>query len=157
MSELSLSLLKNKFLQDNFPTWGKSSKHLDGENHSAWVLSWWRELSSRPLPEFWQYILSGCHVCNSPTCAVHIEDCEGWWLSGCRSSVAEHWLHKPGVLGLIPGDCRPFHFPVFLPHNIFNLSVRLHTKCTYICSQKHACTVRWFIGLLLNSRSNCVQ
>ena len=27
----------------------------------------------------------------SPTCAVHIEDCEGWWLSGCRSSVAEHW------------------------------------------------------------------
>ena len=27
--------------------------------------------------------------------------CEGWWLSGCRSSVAEHWLHKPGVLDLI--------------------------------------------------------
>ena len=24
----------------------------------------------------------------SATCAVHIEDCE--WLSGCRSSVAEH-------------------------------------------------------------------
>ena len=22
---------------------------------------------------------------------VHIEDCEGWWLSGCRGSVAEHW------------------------------------------------------------------
>ena len=20
----------------------------------------------------------------STTCAVHIEDCEGWWLSGCR-------------------------------------------------------------------------
>ena len=28
---------------------------------------------------------------------VHIEDCEGWWLSGCRSSVAEHWRLKPGV------------------------------------------------------------
>ena len=27
--------------------------------------------------------------CN-PTCAVHIEECEGWWLSGCCSSVAEH-------------------------------------------------------------------
>ena len=26
----------------------------------------------------------------STTCAVHIEDCERWWLSGCRSSVAEH-------------------------------------------------------------------
>ena len=54
----------------------------------------------------------------STTCAVHIEDCEGWWLSGCRSSVAEHWLHKPGVLGSIPGDCWPFHFPLFSPHNI---------------------------------------
>ena len=31
------------------------------------------------------------------TCAVHIEDCEGWWLSGCRGSVAEHWLLKPEV------------------------------------------------------------
>ena len=39
-------------------------------------------------------------------------------LSGCRSSVAEHWLHKPGVLGSIPGGCRPFHFPLFAPHNI---------------------------------------
>ena len=41
----------------------------------------------------------------SSTCAVHIEDCGGWWLSGCRSSVAEHWLHKPGVLGSILGNC----------------------------------------------------
>ena len=32
----------------------------------------------------------------STTCVVHIEDCEGWWLSSCRSSVAEHWLYKPG-------------------------------------------------------------
>ena len=39
----------------------------------------------------------------STTCAVHIEDCGGWWLSSCHSSVAEHWLHKPGVLGSIPG------------------------------------------------------
>ena len=33
----------------------------------------------------------------SPTCAVHVEDCGGWWLFVCRSSVAEHWQHKPGV------------------------------------------------------------
>ena len=51
----------------------------------------------------------------SPTCAVRIEDCEGWWLSSCRSSVAEHWLNKPGVLGSIPCGCRPFHFPLFSP------------------------------------------
>ena len=31
----------------------------------------------------------------STTCAVHIEDSEGWWLSGCRGSVAEHWWLKP--------------------------------------------------------------
>ena len=31
------------------------------------------------------------------TCAVHIEDCEGWCLSGCRGSVAEHWRLKPEV------------------------------------------------------------
>ena len=25
------------------------------------------------------------------------KDCEGWWLSGCRGSVAEHWQLKPEV------------------------------------------------------------
>ena len=30
-------------------------------------------------------------------CAVHIEDCEGWLLSGCCGSVAEHWWFKPEV------------------------------------------------------------
>ena len=41
---------------------------------------------------------------------VYIEDCEGWWFSGCHSSVAEHWLHKPGVFGLIPGGFWPSLF-----------------------------------------------
>ena len=27
-----------------------------------------------------------------PACAVYIEDCEGWWLSACHSSVADTWL-----------------------------------------------------------------
>ena len=35
------------------------------------------------------------------------------WLSG-RALVAQ----AIGVLGSIPGDCRPFHFPLFSPHNI---------------------------------------
>ena len=47
------------------------------------------------------------------TCAVHIEDCEGWWLSGYHSSVAEYWLYKLGVLGLIASGCRQFHFSLF--------------------------------------------
>ena len=46
------------------------------------------------------------------TCAVHIEDCEGWWLSGCHSSV-EYCLHKPYVLGSIPSSHWSFHFPLF--------------------------------------------
>ena len=50
------------------------------------------------------------HFCT--TLAVYIEDCEGWWLSSCHSSVAEYWLHKPGLLGWIPGNCHPFHFPL---------------------------------------------
>ena len=29
--------------------------------------------------------------------AVHIEDCEGWWLPGCCGSVAEHCRLKPEV------------------------------------------------------------
>ena len=64
-----------------------------------------------------------CHWATSGQPPVHIEDCEGWWLhvrlSSCCSSVAEHWLHKPGVLGSIPGDCQPFHLPLFSPHNIY--------------------------------------
>ena len=28
-------------------------------------------------------------------CAVDIENCEGWWSSSCRGSVAEHWQLKP--------------------------------------------------------------
>ena len=35
----------------------------------------------------------------STTCAVHLEDCEGWWLSSYHSSVVEHWQLKPRALG----------------------------------------------------------
>ena len=55
----------------------------------------------------------------STTCAVHIEDCEGWWLSACRGSVAEHWRLKPEVSWVrLPAAVGLFHFPLFSPHNI---------------------------------------
>ena len=48
------------------------------------------------------------------TCAVHIEDCEGD--GGCLVVVAQ-WQNtgctSPGVLCLIPGNCRPFQCPPF--------------------------------------------
>ena len=90
----------------------RRSKHLDWENHSAWVLSWWKEFSGQPLLMAQTEWLPGVWLRHfSTTCAVYREDCEGWWLSGCRSSV-EHWLHKPGVLGSITSDCQPFYFPL---------------------------------------------
>ena len=35
-------------------------------------------------------------------------------LSGCHTSVAEHWLHKASVLGSIYTDCQPFHLFYFV-------------------------------------------
>ena len=53
----------------------------------------------------------------STTCAVDIEDSlvvvRLSWLSG-RAMAGQ----ARGVLGSTPGGCRPFHFPLFLPHNI---------------------------------------
>ena len=45
--------------------------------------------------------------CSHSVCAVRAP------LWGNLVVMAEHWLHKPGVLGMIPGDCLPFHFPLF--------------------------------------------
>ena len=44
-------------------------------------------------------------ACQYHLCSIYIQNCEAWWLSSCRKSVAEHWLYKPGVLGSIPGNC----------------------------------------------------
>ena len=53
----------------------------------------------------------------STICAVNYE---GWWLSDCRGSVAELAAQARGVLGLTPGDCRPFHFSL-----IFSIIINL--------------------------------
>ena len=71
--------------------------------------------------------LSGVRLRHSVLPVPYTENCEGWWLSGCHGSVTEHWLHKPGVLGSIPGDCRPFHFPLFrLKKYIISLSSNMY-------------------------------
>ena len=49
-----------------------------------------------------------------------------------------------GVLGLTPGDCQPFHFPPFLPHNIYIPCVVcvVHTtlkQCLVIFKLKFVC------------------
>ena len=50
------------------------------------------------------------------------EDCESWWLSSCRNSVAEHWLHKPGVLGLIHSSCGSFYLSLFCLNSLATYS-----------------------------------
>ena len=43
-------------------------------------------------------------------CAVHIEDCEGWWFSSCHSSVA---LSGGGMdAGVMPCTIFPGGFPI---------------------------------------------
>ena len=33
-------------------------------------------------------------LCHRMVVHIYIEDCEGWWFSGCHGSVAEHWWLK---------------------------------------------------------------
>ena len=42
------------------------------------------------------------------------------------SSLCVNAVGKPGVLGSIPGDCRPFHFPLFSPHITSKFSLFQH-------------------------------
>ena len=82
-------------------------EHLEWENHSAWVLFWWREFSSQPLMEFRWHILSGYWVCDWGIQHHLCSACRGlWglvvvqlsWLSGRALAVQAR-----GVLGLIVG------------------------------------------------------
>ena len=70
------------------------------------------------------------------TCAVHIEDCEGWWFFGCHGSVAEHWRLKPEVSWVrLPVAASLFHFPLFLPRNIcFQREARCSEQQTHSLS-----------------------
>ena len=59
---LYLHLITSKFIY--FQREARCFQHLDWENHSAWVLSWWRKFSGQPLTEFWRHILSSCQMCD---------------------------------------------------------------------------------------------
>ena len=78
------------------------------QNHSAWVLSWWREFFGRLLTEFWWHILSGYWTCNWDI-QYHLRSTYGelWglvvvrqlWLSGLALVVQAR-----SVLGSTPGE-----------------------------------------------------
>ena len=63
-----------------------------------------------------------------------MEDCEGWWLSGCRGSVAEHWWLKPEVSWVrLPVAAGFFTFLYF--H--FITSKFFYFQCEARCSQQN--------------------
>ena len=62
----------------------------------------------------------------STTCAVHMKDCDGWWLSGCLSSVVEHLWLQPGALGSISSDCQ-----LFTSHQLSLHPFPAETKCLH--------------------------
>ena len=72
-------------------------------------------------------MLSGCQVCDWGTCAVHIEDCEHWWLSSCRGSVAERWRLKPEVSWV--QLC--YTFACRLPQWIYSCTKQIKIPCYY--------------------------
>ena len=58
---------------------------------------------------------------------ANVEDCEGWWLSACRGSVAEHWRLKPEVSWIrLPATAGPITSSIFASKhlNSFTSSVR---------------------------------
>ena len=73
------------------------------------------------------------------------------------SSVAEDWLHKPGVLGSIPGGCRAFHdhIPLFCLTSKFSLiycsiyvpSKKFVKEITLRIGEVHGCSITCRIAL----------
>ena len=60
-----------------------------------------------------------------PQAIIIIDDCGDWWLSllSGRALVTQTRV----VLGTTPGDCQPFHFPLFSSHNIY---FQCETRCS---------------------------
>ena len=97
-----------------------------GENRGKWKSQQSPGIESRLLDVRLRHF--------SPTCAVHIEDCGGWWLSSCRSSVAEHCRLKPEVSWV--------QFPVFAGFSTF-LYFRLITSKYLFTLLEFAAVVVW--------------
>ena len=88
--------------------WGKMLWAFRVRRQLRMDFSWWKFFFLMAHTEWLRHSLYTTH-------AVHIEDCEGWWLSGCRGSVAEYWGLKPELSWVwLPATALlPFHFPLF--------------------------------------------
>ena len=87
--------------------WGKNrGKWSDWENHSARILSWWRELSSQPLSSARRAAKAfQSHLCSTCSCLLVVAQ---WQNTGCTSQVS--WVQFLVAAGLFT----LFHFKNFL-------------------------------------------
>ena len=77
--------------------------------------------------------------------------------------LVEHWLHKPGVLGSIPGVWWPFHFPLFCLKHLISLydnqlaiketrcNLTIYWDCRTVCETSSISTC------IFSSYSSCVH
>ena len=104
-----------------FPAWGKMLWAFRVKNNSAWGEIFPVNPQRTSDDTYWV----------DTTCAVHIEDCNGWWLSGCCGSVAEHWWLKPEVswvrLPVAAGFFTFLYFHLITYLNSLHLTLWLHS------------------------------
>ena len=85
--------------------------------------------------EFWRHMwvaASSATEAFSTTCTVHIEDCDGWWLSGCHGSVESTGGSSQRCPNCDPCNCGRFHFLSFclITPNLHYFESILNIACT---------------------------
>ena len=104
---------------DLFPAWGKVlwafrvRKPLSMGSFLMEIIFWSTPNEGLTAHTYW--VTARCATeAFSATCAVHIEDFEGWWSSSCHDSVAEHWRLKLEVSWVrLPAAADLFNFLYF--------------------------------------------
>ena len=99
------------------------------QSHTQQLLSMCRQNFVRGWPENFLH-QEWTHACwvvflraSTASTAVHTEDCEGWWLSGCRGSVAEHGSSSQRCPGF--NSWWLLAFSLYLIHVLWNWSILL--------------------------------
>ena len=137
----SLQLLTAKFSPS-----GESSFPVNSSHRSKVHLSWVLMTHTEWLQGVWLRHFS-------TTCAVHIEDCDSWWLSGCHSSVSTGCM---SWVSSIPGDCWLFHFSLMIKHrNVHALSFEPIEHC-HNSVKIYTITSYWSILFISQRRMNHV-
>ena len=103
--KVTLKTTNNKILSiRREPLLSGFSHWVEWENHLALLMERIYQSTPNELGTYRVATRCATEAYQYHLCTTYIEDYEGWWL--------------PGVLCSTPGDCWPFHFPLFLRHNV---------------------------------------